>query len=90
MADNRSKSREAATLLRRAASILTRDLSSNATESEGCSSQSVTESEGCLLESVRPNPNQHTIQPPTRQQATTSSQVSHEEFWCLFATNNTS
>ena len=70
MAENSSKSQEAAVLLRRAASILTQ----NSAESEGCSWESARNSN--MGNTVRP------IQPASSQQATTSS---HDEFRRLFA-----
>jgi hypothetical protein len=75
MAENRSKSKEAAALLRRAPSILTQ----NSAESEGCSSESARNSN--MGNTVRP------IQPAPSQQATTSS---HDEFRQLFALYNRS
>ena len=78
MAENRSKSQEAAALLRRAASILTQ----NSAESEGCSSESTRNNN--MGNTVRP------IQPAPSQQATTSRPraSSHDEFRRLFAPYN--
>ena len=94
MANDRSKSHEAAALLRRAASILTQNFSEN----QGSSSQNVRNNN---IGNIVQNTAHQIQQPAVSEQATTCSTAStssnalnQEEFWRLFApynrTNNSS